>query len=42
MRDLEATMRSYEDDYGIGPWETHEFKAGKAEDLHEHGQPVER
>ena len=42
VRDLEATMRRYADEYGIGPWELHEFVAGKAEDLHEHGQPVER
>jgi hypothetical protein len=30
------------DDYGIGPWDIHEFNAGNAEDLHEHGRPVER
>jgi methylmalonyl-CoA/ethylmalonyl-CoA epimerase len=42
VRDLEATMRRYVDEYGIGPWELHEFQAGSAEDLHEHGQPVER
>jgi len=42
VRDLEATMRRYMDEYGIGPWEMHEFLAGEAEDLHEHGQPVER
>jgi methylmalonyl-CoA/ethylmalonyl-CoA epimerase len=42
VRDLETAMRSYEDDYGIGPWEIHEFNAGKAEDLHEHGRPVQR
>jgi len=42
VRDLEATIRRYVDDYGIGPWEIHEFNAGKNEDLHEHGQPVER
>jgi len=42
VRDLEATMRRYIDEYGIGPWEIHEFAAGNAEDLHEHGRPVER
>jgi Glyoxalase/Bleomycin resistance protein/Dioxygenase superfamily len=42
VRDLEATMRRYVDEYGIGPWEIHEFAAGGAEDLHEHGRPVER
>jgi Glyoxalase/Bleomycin resistance protein/Dioxygenase superfamily len=42
VRDLETTMRRYVDEYGIGPWEMHEFHAGEAEELHEHGQPVER
>jgi methylmalonyl-CoA/ethylmalonyl-CoA epimerase len=42
VRDLESTMRRYVDDYGIGPWEIYEFAAGGAEDLHEHGRPVER
>jgi methylmalonyl-CoA/ethylmalonyl-CoA epimerase len=41
VRDLEATMRRYVDDYGIGPWEVYEFDAGKAEDFREYGQPVE-
>jgi glyoxalase/bleomycin resistance protein/dioxygenase superfamily protein len=42
VRDLEATMRRYVDEYGIGPWEIHEFTAGNAEGLQEHGRPVER
>jgi methylmalonyl-CoA/ethylmalonyl-CoA epimerase len=42
VRDLETAMRRYVDEYGIGPWDIHEFNAGKTEDLHEHGQPVER
>jgi len=42
VRDLDATLRKYVDDYGIGPWEIHEFNAGNAEDLREDGQPVER
>jgi methylmalonyl-CoA/ethylmalonyl-CoA epimerase len=42
VRDLETAMRRYVDDYGIGPWDIHEFNAGKAEDLHEHGRLVER
>ena len=25
VRDLEASMRTYVDDYGIGPWEIYEF-----------------
>jgi methylmalonyl-CoA/ethylmalonyl-CoA epimerase len=42
VRDLETAMRRYVDDYGIGPWDIHEFSAGDAEDLHEHGRPVKR
>jgi hypothetical protein len=42
VRDLEATMRRYVDDYGIGPWEIYEFNPGNAKDLLEYGQPVER
>lgn len=42
VRDLEGTMQRYVDDYGIGPWEIHEFGPGSAKDLHEHGKPVER
>jgi hypothetical protein len=41
VRELDATMRRYVDEYGIGPWEVHEFAAGNAEDLHEHGRAVE-
>jgi methylmalonyl-CoA/ethylmalonyl-CoA epimerase len=42
VRDLEAAMRRYVDDHGIGPWEVVEFHAGETEALHEHGQPVDR
>lgn len=42
VRDLEATIARYVDDYGIGPWQIHEFNAENAKDLHEYGQPVER
>ena len=38
--DLDAAMRSYVDDHGIGPWEIVEFHAGEAEGLHEHGRPA--
>jgi hypothetical protein len=36
VRDLEATMRRYVDDYGIGPWEVYEFNAGNAEGSREY------
>jgi methylmalonyl-CoA/ethylmalonyl-CoA epimerase len=42
VRDLEAAMRTYVDDYGIGPWDIHEFNPGNVKDLREYGQPVER
>jgi PPOX class probable F420-dependent enzyme len=42
VRDLDATIRRYEDDFGIGPWQTFEFGPGDISDAREHGQPVER
>jgi hypothetical protein len=42
VRDLEATVRRYEDDYGIGPWQVYEVNAENAKELREYGQPVER
>lgn len=41
VRDLDATMRRYVDDYGIGPWQVHEFKPGDVKEWREHGQLVE-
>lgn len=42
VRDLDATLRNYVDDFGIGPWQVHEFDPENAEDMREQGQPVER
>ena len=42
VRDLEATMRTYVEDYGIGPWHVYEFNPGTVKDLREYGEPVER
>jgi methylmalonyl-CoA/ethylmalonyl-CoA epimerase len=42
VRDLEATMQRYVDDYGIGPWDIVEFHPEDAPGLHEHGKPVGR
>jgi methylmalonyl-CoA/ethylmalonyl-CoA epimerase len=42
VRDLEATVRRYVDDYGIGPWEFAQINAGDANNYREYGQPVER
>ena len=40
--DLEAAMRTYVDDYGIGPWDVYEFNPGNVEGMHERGRPVQR
>lgn len=42
VRDLEATVKRYEDDYGIGPWNFARIDLGEANNYREHGQPVER
>jgi methylmalonyl-CoA/ethylmalonyl-CoA epimerase len=42
VRDLEATVRRYQDDYGIGPWQFARIDLGDANDYREYGQPVER
>ncbi|HEX2740128.1 MAG TPA: hypothetical protein VHM69_06750 [Rubrobacter sp.] len=42
VRDLEAMVRRYEDDYGIGPWKFAQIDLGEANDYREYGRPVER
>jgi methylmalonyl-CoA/ethylmalonyl-CoA epimerase len=42
VRDLDATMKTYVHDYGIGPWHVYEFNPGTIKDLREDGEPVER
>jgi hypothetical protein len=42
VRDLEATLRRYQDDYGIGPWEFAQIDLGEANNYREYGEPVER
>jgi methylmalonyl-CoA/ethylmalonyl-CoA epimerase len=41
VRDLDAAIRRYEDDYGIGPWGVYQFKPGDVKEWREHGQPAE-
>src|SRR5918997_196976 len=41
VRDLEATVRRYEDDYGIGPWEFHQMDLGAANDYREYGESLD-
>lgn len=42
VRDLDAAMRTYVHDYGIGPWEIFEFDPANVADMREDGEPVER
>ena len=42
VRDLEATVRRYEDDYGIGPWQFDRIDLGEANDYREYREPLER
>jgi methylmalonyl-CoA/ethylmalonyl-CoA epimerase len=42
VRDLEATVRRYEDHYGIGPWRFDRIDLGEANNYREYGEPVER
>src|SRR5918997_2905738 len=42
VRDLEATVRRYVDDYRIGPWEFARIDLGDANNYREYGRPVER
>lgn len=42
VRDLDASMRTYVHEYGIGPWEIYGFDPGNVADMRENGTPVER
>jgi methylmalonyl-CoA/ethylmalonyl-CoA epimerase len=42
VRDLEATVRRYENDYGIGPWRFDRIDLGDANNYREYGRLVER
>lgn len=41
VRDLDATLRRYVDDYGIGPWQVFEINPENAPDLQHDGQPLQ-
>ncbi len=41
VRDLDAAIRRYEDDYGIGPWGVYQFKPGDVKEWRELGRPTE-
>jgi hypothetical protein len=40
VRDLDAAMRTYFDEYGIGPWSVYEFSPDNVGDMRSRGQPV--
>jgi methylmalonyl-CoA/ethylmalonyl-CoA epimerase len=42
VRDLEASMRTYVHEYGIGPWDVYSFGPENVTDMREDGRPVER
>ena len=42
VRDPDAAMRKYADEYGIGPWKVYEFNPGNAKGLREYGRPAKR
>ena len=41
VRDLEATMRTYVEEYGIGPWEIYEFNPRHVTEMAKDGEPAE-
>ena len=41
VRDLEATMRTYVHEYGIGPWEIYEFNPDTVAEMVKDGEPAE-
>jgi methylmalonyl-CoA/ethylmalonyl-CoA epimerase len=41
VRDLEASMKTYVERYGIGPWEIYEFNPDTVENMRAHGDPLE-
>ena len=41
VRDLDATMRTYVHEYGIGPWEIYEFNPETVSEMVKDGEPAE-
>ena len=41
VRDLDATMRTYVDEYGIAPWQIYEFNLDTVTEMVKDGQPGE-
>lgn len=41
VRDIEASMRTFADEYGIGPWQVYEFNPETVSDLEVEGRPAD-
>jgi hypothetical protein len=41
VRDLDATLKRYVEDYGSGPWQIHQLKPGDSDDVREYGKRVD-
>jgi hypothetical protein len=41
VRDLEAAMKTYADDYGIGPWEVYEFDPERVQEMVKDDAPAD-
>jgi methylmalonyl-CoA/ethylmalonyl-CoA epimerase len=41
VRDLEASLKTYVENYGIGPWEIYDFDSDTVENLEKDGQPAD-
>jgi methylmalonyl-CoA/ethylmalonyl-CoA epimerase len=41
VRDLDAALRTYVHEYGIGPWAIYEFNPDTVDDMRQDGEPVE-
>lgn len=41
VRDLDATMQAYWEDFGIGPWSVHVFEPPRVKDMTFRGQPAQ-
>ena len=41
VRDLDASMKTYVERYGMGPWEIYEFNPDTVENMRAHGESVE-
>src|SRR3569833_2287997 len=41
VRDLQSSLQTYVERYGIGPWEIYEFNPDTVENMQAHGEPLD-